>query len=144
VLLAFIFCGVMFGLMIASNEASKESHVQVDGVQVNLADKPIQTKPLESVLSFPDLLKLKPEDLSQISFLLFDSWKARGTDETGNAKEYTPEEEGVSKAKYGTFSQRVLVDSFQKSRDGHRLDFQKGHIHIPIKLVRPKQPHSKV
>ena len=71
---ALCVCGVMLGLMMAANEASKESHV-VGGVNVGLDGKVVQSKSLASFASVHALGGFNASDLDELDYISFSATK---------------------------------------------------------------------
>ena len=69
-----LLAAALLGLMFAANEASKEQHVK-GGVSVDLDNKPVETKPLQSfgsLLTFPAMAASVLNELDYVSFSAID------------------------------------------------------------------------
>ena len=65
-----LLAAALLGLMFAANEASKEQHVK-GSVSVDLDNKPVETKPLQSfgsLLTFPAMAASVLNELDYVSF----------------------------------------------------------------------------
>lgn len=86
-LLVLVFlgvCGLLVGLMVAANEASKEEHV-VDGVKVDLDDNAVQVAILESFTILKMFPTLNAGALNKLTYLSFTGY---ADSDPGNINEF--------------------------------------------------------
>jgi hypothetical protein len=67
----FVMCLALIGLMVAANEASKESHVEDGGIMRDLDGNPVQNKGLQSFAAMRDFPTLASAALNELTYLSF-------------------------------------------------------------------------